>query len=247
MTAKTIPRHARTPAPHRGVPPDADGLPSPAAPVTAPPQPADVRVHTNALGGPVAITERAVLGDTIRRPIAWCEMPGCIFWHDDPAALGEADIRARALAAGWCHDAVGRLVCPCCQQRNPDLWITHRLARQHRAPAEATRHDTDHTRAGRLRSVWTTVSARARDFAGGPDRWPRWPHLLAALGGAGNGWNTPPPVPVRSAADRRRRSGPAVPSPPAASQSAAVPPATRGGDPHRRNQGQHGQQRHGQE
>ena len=224
MTAKTIPRHARTPASHRGVPrPDAGGLSSPAAPGTTPPQLADAPVRTDSLAGPVAITERAVLGDMIRWPIAWCEMPGCISRHDHPAALGEADIRARALAAGWCRDAVGRLVCPTCQQRNPDLWITHRLARQHRPPTGGARHNTGHPRAGRLRGVWTAVSARARGFTGGPDRQPRWPHLLAALAGGGNGWNTPPPVDARSAAGR---------------PAAAVSPATHGGDDHRRGQGQ---------
>jgi hypothetical protein len=191
-------------------------------------------VRTDSLAGPVAITERAVLGDTIRRPILWCEMPGCICWHDHPAALGEADIRARALAAGWCRDAVGRLVCPSCQQRNPDLWITHRLARQHRAPAEGTRPDTGHARAGRLRGAWAAVSTRARDVASRPERWPR---LLAALTGAGNGWNTPPLVRARGAAGRRRRTGPEVPGRPAGRRAAAMAPATRGGDDHR-NQGQ---------
>ena len=213
MTTRTIPRHARTFARQTGVPsPNADRLSSPAAPSTALPQPADGRVRTGPLAGPVAITEWAVLGDTIRRPAVWCEMPGCISRHDHPAALGQADIRARALAAGWYHDAVGRLVCPSCQQRNPDLWITNRLARQHRAPAGAPRRDRGHPRASRPRGVWTAMSARARAFIGGPDRWPR---RLAALVGAGNGWNTPPPVPARNAAGRRRGTGPAVPSPPA--------------------------------
>jgi hypothetical protein len=216
VTTKTIPRHARTLARQSGVPsPNADRLPNPAAPGTALPQPADGRVRTDPLAGPVAITEWAVLGDTIRRPAVWCEMPGCISRHDHPAALGQADIRARALAAGWCHDAVGRLVCSSCQQRNPDLWITHRLARQHRAPTGSRRHDSGQTRAGRPRGIWTAVSARARAFVGGPDRWPRWPHLLAALVCTGNGWSTPPPVPARNAAGRRHRTGPAVPSPPA--------------------------------
>lgn len=239
VTAKTIPRHARTLARPRPVPrPDADRLPSPAAPGTAQPQLADGGVRTDPLTGPVAITERAVFGDALRRPAVWCEMPGCIFWHDHPAALGEADIRARALAAGWCHDAVGRLVCPSCQQRNPALWLSRRLVRQHRAPAGGTRHDTGPTRADRLRGAWSAVSARARALAGGQDRRSRWPHLLAALAGAGNGWNSPPPVPARSPVGRRRRAG---------RQAAAVSPAERGGDDHLLDQGQHGQGQHGQE
>jgi hypothetical protein len=57
------------------------------------------------------------------------------------------------------------------------------------------------------------VSARARAFVGGPERWPRWPRLLAALVGSDNGWKTPPSVPAGNAADSRHRTGPAVPSP----------------------------------
>ena len=237
MTAKVIPRHARTSARQRPVPrPDPGRLPRPAAPGTAPRQLADEQ----ALAGPVAITERAVLGDALRRPAVWCEMPGCIWRYDHPAALGEADIRARALAAGWCHDAVGRLVCPSCQQRNPHLWVAHRLARQHRAPTVGRRPDTGHTRAGRLRGAWTAVSARARALAGGQDRRPRWPRLVAALAGTGNGWNTPPPVPAPSATDRPHEAGPAIPGPPAGRRAAAVAHVTRGGEDHRRNQVQQG-------
>jgi hypothetical protein len=66
---------------------------------------ADVRAR-------VPITERAVIGDELRMPVMWCEMGSCISWHSDPAALGEADIRARAIAAGWRVDALGRLTCP---------------------------------------------------------------------------------------------------------------------------------------
>jgi len=247
VTAKTTPRHARALPRPRPVPrPAAGRLPSQAAPETARPQRAEERVPADPLAGPVAITERAVLGDAIRRPAAWCEMPGCISRHDHPAALGEADIRARALAAGWCHDAVGRLVCPSCQQRHPGLWLAHRLARQHRAPAGGTRQDSGQPRAGRFGGVWTAVSARARALTG-PGRRPRWPHLLAALAGAGNGWNTPPPVPDPSAASRRPRGRPTGPSHTAESQAAAVSTAARGGDDHHRNHEQQSQPRHDQE
>jgi hypothetical protein len=75
--------------------------------------------------GRVQITERAVIGDELRVPIMWCEMGSCISWHSDPAALGEADIRARALAAGWRVDALGRLSCPRCQQSDGRFWATH--------------------------------------------------------------------------------------------------------------------------
>ena len=65
---------------------------------------------------------RAVIGDQLRMPVMWCEMGSCICWHADPAALGEADARARAIAAGWRIDALGRLACPRCQQEDPGYW-----------------------------------------------------------------------------------------------------------------------------
>lgn len=64
---------------------------------------------------------RAAIGDQLRRPVAWCEMGSCIWHHTDPAALGEADIRARAISVGWRVDALGRLACPRCQQTSPDF------------------------------------------------------------------------------------------------------------------------------
>ena len=67
-------------------------------------------------------TSRAVIGDELRIPIMWCEMGSCITWYTDPAALGEADTRARAIAAGWRIDALGRLACPTCQQTDPCFW-----------------------------------------------------------------------------------------------------------------------------
>jgi hypothetical protein len=90
--------------------------------------------HAGAHGGTTArpdgrgraqITARAVIGDELRMPIMWCEMGSCISWHSDPAALGEADIRARAIAAGWRVDALGRLACPRCQQSDGGFWATH--------------------------------------------------------------------------------------------------------------------------
>ena len=63
-----------------------------------------------------------MIGDQLRMPVMWCEMGSCISWHADPAALGEADTRARAIAAGWRIDALGRLACPRCQQTDPGFW-----------------------------------------------------------------------------------------------------------------------------
>jgi hypothetical protein len=66
-------------------------------------------------------TARAVIGDRLRLPITWCEMASCISWFAHPAALGEADIRARAIDAGWRLDAVGLLACPQCVQTTADF------------------------------------------------------------------------------------------------------------------------------
>lgn len=69
-------------------------------------------------------TVRAVIGDELRMPIMWCEMGTCISWYADPAALGEADNRARAIHNGWRIDALGRLACPRCQQTDAGFWAT---------------------------------------------------------------------------------------------------------------------------
>ena len=64
-------------------------------------------------------TCRAVIGDELRIPMAWCELGSCISHYTDPAARGEADIRTRALRAGWSFDRFGRLACADCQQSDP--------------------------------------------------------------------------------------------------------------------------------
>jgi hypothetical protein len=69
-------------------------------------------------------TGQAVIGDQLRVPIMWCEIGSCIAWYSDPAALGEADTRARAIGAGWRIDALGRLACPRCQQTDPRFWAS---------------------------------------------------------------------------------------------------------------------------
>jgi len=63
-------------------------------------------------------TVPAVIGNELHIPIVWCEMGSCISHHTDPAALGEADIRTRALRAGWRLDRFGRLACVDCLQSN---------------------------------------------------------------------------------------------------------------------------------
>jgi len=87
---------------------------------TAEPAPAEAPAQA-------ADTVRAVIGDELRVPIMWCEMGSCISWCSDPAALGEADARARAISAGWRVDALGRLACPQCQQTDPSFWATSQV------------------------------------------------------------------------------------------------------------------------
>jgi len=90
---------------------------------------------------PAGPTVRAIIGDQLRMPVMWCEMGSCISWHADPAALGEADMRARAIGAGWRIDAFGRLACPRCQQTDPNFWACHQVVPwdRHTAMARAAR------------------------------------------------------------------------------------------------------------
>jgi hypothetical protein len=84
---------------------------------------AEARARADAADCTGAI-ERAVIGDQLRMPVIWCEMGSCISWYADPAALGEADTRARAIGAGWRVDALGRLACRRCQQTDPCFWAS---------------------------------------------------------------------------------------------------------------------------
>jgi len=86
-------------------------------------------------------TVRALIGDQLRMPVMWCEMGACISWHADPAALGERDMRARAIGVGWRIDALGRLACPRCQQTDPNFRPCHQVVPwdRHTAMARAAR------------------------------------------------------------------------------------------------------------
>jgi len=188
------PRHARRPA--------AESWAGRMAKLRSPGPPADrqalwLPARRDPLVHPVAITEHCVIGDQIRVPAAWCDMAGCGSRFADLAALGEADNRARALAAGWGLDACGRLVCPACQQR-------------HRRPAERgmtlREPETAEARAptgrpagppGGVRQIvrslligWPHAVARGRHGAA------RWLQLLLALATGSNGWTAPHRVTV---------------------------------------------------
>ena len=120
------------------------GFPAPAgvtASVTSIPAPAEATAP---------VTVRAAIGDELRRPIMWCEMASCINYHADPSALGEADARVRAVRAGWRIDAVGRLVCPQCQQTT-SFWAPRPVVPWDRATA----------------LVMTTLAAVRAGWAGG--------------------------------------------------------------------------------
>jgi hypothetical protein len=182
VTSGSFPRHGRQPAMARWAGRMAGaGLTRPRPdPGRHAPRPA---VRADPLTHPVAITERCVIGDQIRLPATWCDMAGCQAVFADPAALGEADNRARALAAGWAHDAFGRVMCPACQQRYPPA--PARLAPQpdpgtaggHQAAASAARPGRGASRSARPaagRQPGAAALGRHRRGA-------QWPGLLAAL------------------------------------------------------------------
>jgi len=149
-------------------------------------------VAADPLTGPVAITEQAVFGNQIRRPVVWCEIGPCIARYEDPAALGEADIRSRAIGAGWRHDAVGRLACPHCQQHSPQLWAAYPVVHRASKPAGERCAPSSHARPGRLVAVGQAVTAWYRNFNSRQGERTGWPDLLAALASGVNGSKRPP-------------------------------------------------------
>jgi hypothetical protein len=70
-------------------------------------------------------TQRAVIGDELRRPVLWCQMGSCVTRFSDPDALGEADNRARAIGDGWREDAFARFACPACLQTSPEFRVKY--------------------------------------------------------------------------------------------------------------------------
>jgi hypothetical protein len=170
---------------HRGLPrsPADAGAPRPLA-------------RRDPLAGPVAITEHCVIGDQIRVPAARCDMADCETRFADLGALGEADNRARALGAGWRADAVGRLLCPACQQRNGATWARAPGHEPAAAGGPAPTGASPGLRGGVSR--WArALLARWRGAASlGRHRRAQWLRLLAELASDSNGWDTPQPVTV---------------------------------------------------
>jgi hypothetical protein len=112
-------------------------VPATCPPVDASARPPNAANRRHETRESVEIIEPAPIGDALRIPIAWCEMGSCISHYEHPAALGEADIRARAIEAGWRVDALGRLACPQCQRSGPWFWTIHPVVPwdRHRAVA----------------------------------------------------------------------------------------------------------------
>jgi hypothetical protein len=148
-------------------------------------------VAADPLTGPVAVTERAVFGDQMRRPIVWCEIGSCVSRYEDPAALGEADVRSCAIGAGWRHDAVGRLACPYCQLHSPQLWVAYPVVHCASNPAGERSAPSGHARPGRLVAMRQAVTVWYRNSSSRQSGSAGWPALLAALASGVNGWNAP--------------------------------------------------------
>jgi hypothetical protein len=164
----------------------------PPAPAAAPP-----RASTSGRAGTKAgieITERAAIGDELRIPLAWCEMGSCISHYADPEALGEADIRARAIAAGWRVDALGRLACPQCQQGDSWFWTAHPVALWDRDTAVA---------------MTTLLAAAVREITGADGAAGVEPGAIP--GGKRNAVPGPRPEMARSPGRGRHRGHPAHP------------------------------------
>jgi hypothetical protein len=107
---------------------DSDREPEPSAAIRP-------RHSADPLTGFAPTTESAVIGDELRELAAWCQIGACIARYADPQALGEVDIRRRAVSAGWCVDLFGRLICPSCQQTIP-VWSALPLVGRDRAAGQ---------------------------------------------------------------------------------------------------------------
>ena len=141
---------------------------------------------------PVAITEHCVIGDQIRVPAAWCDMAGCGSRFADPAALGEADNRSRALTAGWGWDTWGRLVCPACRQRQRGPSERGVIVREpETAGARTPAGGPAVARGGVRQSVRSLLARWHRAVSHDRRAATRWLRILLALAAGSNGWAAP--------------------------------------------------------
>ena len=187
VTSGSFPRHARRSGVARWAGQRAEPAPPGRVLADGDREASRPAVRFDPLIHPVAITGRCVIGDQIRVPAAWCAVAGCQAAFADPAALGEADNRARAVASGWAKDALGRLACPACQRDHPvpAWWV---FAREpgtagDRGPATGTAQ----LAGGTDRSVRPAVGGPSVAGQGRPHRTP-WPRVLSALVSSRDGW-----------------------------------------------------------
>ena len=194
MGTQARPRHARRPA--------AESWAGRMAKLRSPGPPADrqalwLPARRDPLVHPVAITEHCVIGDQIRVPAAWCDMADCRSRFADPAALGEADNRARALTAGWGQDACGRLVCPACQQRVRSAAALGPIAGEPQAAgARSPAGGPAGPPVGLRRSVRSLLARWYHAVSRGRSRGTRWLQMFLALATGSNGWTVPHRVTV---------------------------------------------------
>ena len=194
MGPQARPRHARPPA--------AGGWAGRMAKLRSHGQPAERRAprapaRRDPLVHPVAITEHCVIGDQLRVPAAWCDVAGCRSRFAHPAALGEADNRARALAAGWGPDSCGRLLCPACQPRARGPAQREVIAREPETAGVRTSAGGPAAPRGRARqSARSRLAGWYRAVARGRHRGTRWAQVLFALATGSDGWTVPHGVTV---------------------------------------------------
>ncbi len=173
--------YPRTSAPSVGEPQHPGKRPAEPLPRKYVPQHAELSLQAGRLGGSRRHPDgRALIGDALRIPHVWCQFGSCIARFTDPAALGESDIRSRAVAAGWRHDALGRLACPECVQREPMFMVICPLVQSQRktdAPAGVL-PPTGEVAPATSQSAWDTAESPRLNMAvmgqSEPDRLPWW-------------------------------------------------------------------------
>jgi hypothetical protein len=149
---------------------------------------------------PLAIAEHCVIGDQIRVPTTCCDFLGCGVEFADPAALGEADNRARALVAGWRTDAFGRLLCPGCQELHGVRWpwIPGPEPEAGGGPTPATvppgpRDGGSPSAQAKSPFMLAKVAGARGVISHGRHRMTGWLHMLTALASGNNGWSVTQP------------------------------------------------------
>ena len=189
-----------------------------------------------------ALAAEAVIGNRLRLPEARCEGGACGARFEDPAALGEGDLRTRAIAAGWREDLAGLLTCPACQQRSPWPDVFHRGRRaahgqpagQYPAPGQpaasgqpaAHGQPADHRTAAPVPPPGYQPAAPAPAPAGQPRNRQRGGRRRADPRQAATPLSAMPPVPPPLQAPP-----PLLARPPAGADAAWQPPARRPGSP----------------